>query len=307
MTQSLNEKRKLGHPVNCDLDGGAAKELHAVACKFLGEADKWKVAFLKNGGVEELHKYRVCVRRARVAMGVGKGVIDAELLEPCRKALADAMSSSNRLRDLDVKCAIFPRIMRGLPKSLEPGVDVLLGLLRSERDLEEARVRSELETLALSPLVDRVGGAASSGGVTLRGVVRKRVVKLARGIVRLSDRLRPGSAESKWHEIRIEGKKLRYLLEVFGGFFPKRTASRVAGSLERLQAALGDLNDNAMQAAFLSDPLWERSECAGRRVTMCLGGMAVLLDQRGEVLRRKAREALAKFRKDGAGILKGLK
>jgi CHAD domain-containing protein len=307
MTQSINEKRKPGLPGNCDLDEGAAGELRAVACKFLGEANRWKTAFLKNGGAEELHRYRVCLRRARVAMGIGKWVLVAELVEPCRKALAAAMKSSNRLRDLDVKCAVFPRIMKSLPKSLEPGVDVLLGLLQGERNREAASVRSELEKLEVSRLVDGVGGVASSGGVTLRGVVRKRAVKLARGIVRLSDRLRPSSAESKWHEIRIEGKKLRYLLEVFGGFFPKRTVGRVVGSLERLQAALGELNDNAMQAAFLSDPLWERSECAGRRVSMCLGGMAVLLDQRGEILRRKALVALAKFRKDGAGILKGLK
>jgi CHAD domain-containing protein len=133
------------------------------------------------------------------------------------------------------------------------------------------------------------------------------VLKLVKRIAKLSVALTPDAQEERWHEVRIEGKKVRYLLEVFGDFFPKGRALKALAPLVRLQEALGDLNDNAMQRVFLRDSVWSRPlDGAGDELSRCLGGLEVLLEQRCKELRRAARRALERFRKSGARTVKGL-
>lgn len=278
--------------------------LHA-AQGFLDEAERRRRAFLAKEDAEDLHRYRVSVRRARAALGAGKGLIAQTRLDSCRAGLAAAMKGSNRLRDLDVKCVVFPKIAKRLPKSQLAGAKEFLGVIRRERDMEAAKVVRAFRALDVSHLLDGVRGARAVGGAELGGLVRGRVVKLVRRIVRLSGELTPNDSEERWHEIRIEGKKVRYLLEVFGDFFSKGRVKMALTPLVRLQEALGDLNDNAMQRAFLRDPVWREPMDSG--LARCLGGIEVLLEERSGELRRKARRALERFRKEGGQLVKGLK
>jgi CHAD domain-containing protein len=55
-------------------------------------------------------------------------------------------------------------------------------------------------------------------------------------------------AADEIHELRIEGKKLRYALEIFATVFPASTRARCQEALERLQKTLGDFTDHASAA-----------------------------------------------------------
>jgi CHAD domain-containing protein len=50
------------------------------------------------------------------------------------------------------------------------------------------------------------------------------------------------SADAAQHEMRIAAKRLRYVLEIFGGCFPAQ-APAAQKTAKRLQGALGDLHD----------------------------------------------------------------
>jgi CHAD domain-containing protein len=50
------------------------------------------------------------------------------------------------------------------------------------------------------------------------------------------------AAEAAQHEMRIAAKRLRYVLEIFGGCFPAQ-APAAQKAAKRLQGALGDLHD----------------------------------------------------------------
>jgi len=55
------------------------------------------------------------------------------------------------------------------------------------------------------------------------------------------------------HRLRIDGKKLRYLLEFFIELYSMTTVSRFIGELKKLQDILGDLNDTGVQLALISE------------------------------------------------------
>jgi triphosphatase len=70
------------------------------------------------------------------------------------------------------------------------------------------------------------------------------------------------------HKMRLQAKKLRYASEFFAGAFPGKKAARrrngfVAG-LEKLQDALGDLNDIAVHAG-LTERIVDAQDARGKQ------------------------------------------
>jgi len=55
------------------------------------------------------------------------------------------------------------------------------------------------------------------------------------------------------HRLRIDGKKLRYLLEFFTELYSAATISRFIGELKKLQDILGDFNDTGVQLALIGE------------------------------------------------------
>jgi CHAD domain-containing protein len=89
------------------------------------------------------------------------------------------------------------------------------------------------------------------------------------------------------HELRIECKKLRYLLASFRSLFSPEAIAPPLQALEELQEALGRANDARVQSQILQD-LAERLYAAGRAPAACLIGTGRLLE---ELARRHARAA----------------
>jgi CHAD domain-containing protein len=86
------------------------------------------------------------------------------------------------------------------------------------------------------------------------------------------------------HELRITGKKLRYLLEFFQSLYPKDELALLVGALKRLQDALGDFQDSEVQSQAIHDFAAEMAEAGAVpfETQMALGMVA------GSILQRKA-------------------
>ena len=144
-----------------------------------------------------------------------------------------------------------------------PGVAVLAKDLQRRRDEAFARARAAIESTRFRDLVLDVAGWIEAGEWTrstddfarlLReqpivpaaaAELRQRWKKVLKAGAQLGE-LDP----QRRHKMRIQAKKLRHASEFFGGAFPGKKATRrrkgfVAG-LEKLQDALGDLNDIAV-------------------------------------------------------------
>ena len=55
------------------------------------------------------------------------------------------------------------------------------------------------------------------------------------------------------HRLRIDGKKLRYLLEFYSDLYPRSTITRFIRELKQLQEILGDFNDTEVQLALIGE------------------------------------------------------
>jgi CHAD domain-containing protein len=90
------------------------------------------------------------------------------------------------------------------------------------------------------------------------------------------------------HRLRIEGKKLRYALEIFAAVFPARERARCEDALQRLQDTLGEFTDHAAAADRFAR--WARSDGIGMEQRT----LAVLHDVEAANA-NKARKAFVKW------------
>ena len=82
-------------------------------------------------------------------------------------------------------------------------------------------------------------------------LARKRIYKQYQGAVKLGNRILENSDDEMLHNLRIQCKKLRYLLQFFSNLFPPKKINVLVDQLKKLQDMLGDYNDLSVQVKYL--------------------------------------------------------
>jgi CHAD domain-containing protein len=81
----------------------------------------------------------------------------------------------------------------------------------------------------------------------VKAVAAERIDKVWRRVMKRGGKIDRDTPNQALHELRIECKKLRYLLEFFRGLFSPDEISSLVSELKRLQDNLGDFNDYEVQ------------------------------------------------------------
>lgn len=209
---------------------------------------------------EFLHDFRVAVRRTRAALSQLKDVLPAEDVARFKQDFSFVGKLTNRLRDLDVYLLAEPEYRRLLPNALRDGISPLFAYLHAERatalkqvsqSLNSARVKqilSDWDDFLQSP-----PDADTTAHMTIGELARRRIYRRYKRLIKDGNRLLCSTDEAALHRLRIDAKKLRYLLEFFASLFPPKEMKSLIKQLKRLQDNLGDFNDLSVQSDFLLD------------------------------------------------------
>jgi CHAD domain-containing protein len=223
---------------------------------------------------------RVALRRLRAAVSLFADMLLGPQTEEMKTQFKWITQELGPARELDV---FIKRVVRPVTdgKPNGPGMAVLAKELQRRRDEAFARARAAIESTRFRDLVLDVAGWIEAGEWTrstddfarlLReqpiapaaaDELRRRWKKILKAGAQL-DELDP----PRRHKMRIQAKKLRYASEFFGGAFPGKKAMRrrkvfVVG-LEKLQDALGDLNDIAVHER-LSERIVDAQDASGKQ------------------------------------------
>ncbi len=206
--------------------------------------------FRTTGEAEALHDLRVAIRRMRALFA---GFAPALLPDtPVPKCLQTLQKTTNHARDLEVGLAILAQWQLPLP-SLQQRWEEELGA-------EYRQLRQQLppELQALSTVLTRVEeliinppptGSLGALAATLAAHQAKRLHKGIKSLERQWDIRRA-------HKLRIQGKRVRYLIDPFAAESREIAASVV--QLKKLQDLLGDYHDLVVLreriASSLEDP-----------------------------------------------------
>lgn len=193
---------------------------------------------------EAVHDFRVALRRLRSWLRAFRPFLDDTLTKPSLRELQLLSRIAGETRDLQVECAS----LRELGKATNPSVAG--EALRIERRIarHEARARSSLNR----KIVGRLSRAAATLAAELRDGELHTGTPMAVALAQLLmesleqvetslKRIKRVAHFEQAHQARIAVKRLRYLLEAFGG--TSRLAATAVLRLTELQDEYGRLHD----------------------------------------------------------------
>ena len=277
-----------------DAEQDALSAYRAVLINLLSTIRDNLPGTLANTDPEFLHELRVAVRRTRSVLSQGRRVLPEDVRTRFAAAFGQLGTLTSPARDLDVYVM---------------GWDLMVAPLRLPDPQVLVRVRGEIErrrTAAHAALSAELGGEACRqtledwhGWLTDTQVVpprpmpigpwmARRIAKAQATVLSRGRAITPESPPEALHDLRKDAKKLRYLMECFGGLLPRKGRKAFVGQLKVLQDNLGDHQDAEVQLAelrLLAHDLHARAR-VDTDALLAMGRLSDLLDRR----RRQQRE-----------------
>jgi len=255
---------------------------------------------------EFLHDFRVAVRRTRSLVSQLKKYLPAEQMLFFQQEFKWLGQITGPVRDLDVYLMTREEYKAMLPEQLHDGLkDFFADLaVARHRRLEEMR-----EGLRSQRYVDLMAGWKQFIGNNDEGeqwaaaeqlcrpVAVKRIRKRFKKIVEKGSGIDGTTPDEQLHRLRIDGKKLRYLLEFFRSLFDGDDIEYFRKQLKKLQNNLGDFNDVAVQLEMLAghrDALYGNST-RSVNIAAAIGGLITHLSGKHTVLRQEFEQVFADF------------
>lgn len=273
---------------------------------FLSVARRNEDGVVADHDTEFLHDYRVSLRKVRSVLSLFKGVYSDQETTRLKEEFSGLMQQTNLLRDLDVYLLNRSQYFKLVPEDTHEGLATLFDYITGLRTKEQKKVRKilrasrykkqlrQLEQLFAdaTKLTDGPKGRVDSLAYAC-GLVIKRYRKVCK-IARTIDK---NTEDAVVHELRINCKKLRYLMEFFSPLFPAAEMKVLIKSLKVLQDNLGNFNDYSVQQLFLRHLLAEKMVTFGKdklQVAESIGALTAMLyrlqvKERGMVMKNFAR------------------
>lgn len=283
----------------------ADRALKAILLELLGTLEANVEGAVADHDTEFVHDLRVACRRSRSALTQIKGVLEPEIAGPVNAELKWLGGVTNPLRDLDVYLLEMP-VYRGLlPPEAAAELAPLEALLkRSRRRAHRSVVRalrsdrfSRFATGWRATLTDGEPSPAHEAARPVAEVAGERIARAHRRILKHGRGLGDDPPAGTLHRLRIDAKKLRYLLEFFASLYPDDEAGARVKELKGLQDILGGFNDMHVQSEHLAELAEQlRAEPAvGAGCLLALGRLSAALEARQEGFRLAFHDAFAAF------------
>ncbi|KAF5435929.1 CHAD domain-containing protein [Candidatus Methanophagaceae archaeon] len=248
---------------------------------------------------EFLHDFRVSGRRTRSALSQIKDVFPYAELDRFKQDFRVLGQYSNKLRDLDVYLHNKAQYLAMLPENLRHGLDPFFMDLEKQRENELIRfievLRSDFYRLLVRDWEAFLGSDAAHEAARTSTNAEKPVITLARAFIwrRYKKIMKDGakidnnSLDEKLHSLRIQCKKLRYLLEFFTSLFPSDEITLLTKQLKQFQDNLGELNDLSVQQKTLNEYLDTIVPESDRAILVAaaIGGLITNLNMRQQHVR----------------------
>ncbi len=301
------EKNTVKSTVELNSDAPVFESANAIIKTFLDIARRYEDGIVADYDTEFLHDYRVSFRKVRSVVSLFKGVFSQEDTADLKQDFSALMQKTNILRDLDVYLLNKEQYFTLVSIDTHEGLGILFNYFSRERKKEQKIVSKMLRSKVYLDEVGRIkklfagGSALKSGPVgeenslefACRAILKRydKVCKIARSIG-------DNTEDSVVHQLRINCKKLRYLMEFFSSFFPGKEVKPLIKSLKALQDNLGKFNDYSVQQILLRQVLIDKMHEFGGweiKVAESVGALTAMLHQLQDKERSQVMENFVRF------------
>lgn len=254
---------------------------------------------------EFLHDFRVSIRRTRAALTQLKGILPEKDTEYYRAVFSRLGKRTNRLRDLDVYLLGQEEMTQELLPAIRQDIAPLFETLDAERLIEQKRTTRYLRSKAFQSLLedweaylqDPPGVLPIESSDNIVPLAKRRIWFYYERLIKRGRKIQDSSPDEALHKLRLDAKKLRYLLEFFQNLFPPTEMRAFISELKKLQNNLGDFQDGSVQ---IDELLTYGREVGGsairtRRALLASGSLLGQIHARKKVLRKDFDEIFQRF------------
>jgi CHAD domain-containing protein len=226
---------------------------------------------------EELHDMRVATRRLRAALRSFEDVLapDAEGVRAELKWLGGSLSA---VRDLDVQIQQLQNWQKSLSDTDDSAMTDLLSIVGEERQHAREPLIGALKSRRYRALLKRMDAllAAEPPEAAAEPVATwapRRVERLYRKLRKQGDKLDGHSEATELHQLRIDAKRLRYMVEFVTPTYGQ-PAERFAKRTTELQDVLGNHQDAVVAVERLRKMLADRHDSISPELAFLMGELA---------------------------------
>ena len=250
---------KLDVPLEPGMTTAAA--MQKILLVLLDTMERNEAGVIKDIDTEFLHDFRVAVRRTRAALGQIKGVFEKQRLDPFSNDFAWLGKLTGPTRDMHVYLLKYGSYYETLPQEMRPHLAPLKVFLEKKLARERAAMVRHLKSQhyrhlkqdwrAFLSLPADESSELKHAQRPIKAVANERIWKMFTRVLKDGNAITAASPAERLHRLRIDCKKLRYLLEFFASLYPPAKLQRLIKALKRLQDNLGDFNDLHVQMVAL--------------------------------------------------------
>jgi len=276
--------------------------------RFLFQVIKINEAHIEHDiDTEILHDFRVAIRRTRSALVWNKNIFSEKTIARFKKNLSFVGKISNDLRDLDVYLLKKFEYKAMLPSVFRDDIDPLFEYLGKQRAVsfrkvirilnskKYRRIMQDWESFLDEPQYDLISGPSAK--VPVYALASQRIYMQYRNVVKAGNRILENCDDEKLHKLRIQCKKLRYLIQFFANLFSPKKISILVGQLKKLQDVLGDYNDLSVQVNYLFEVAKEMPANLSRlnKTLIAIGSLIGELETKRQSVKESFAEAFMRF------------
>ncbi len=198
--------------------------------------------------VEHVHRLRVATRRSRAALDLFADCLPGREFRRLRRELRRIRQAAGDARDADVFLLTLEQAVKAAMPEQLPGLHWLAGQVACRRAWAQDELRQDCSlsdfqrVLRESLAALRPPEPRAETPQTLDGLGQSRVLALLDHLEQLGHG--DLSNEQHLHQIRIEGKHLRYVLEALAECLPAEFRAELYPLVEEMQEILGNVNDS---------------------------------------------------------------
>lgn len=290
---------------------------------------------IKDIDTEFLHHFRVALRMIRAAIAQLKVVFPEQDVIDLKDRFGALARNTNLLRDIDVFIMEKDRYMNLIPESLRDGLTPMFDDFENNRRVEVKRISKWLSSSAYQREITQLDSLFKNGYSALETqwsekpsieLAVNKIQKRYKAIQKTAAQITSDTPDEAIHNIRIDCKKLRYLLYFFGDLFDKsprpmklstvasanikkknktednfmlgkNQVKIAANHLKSLQDKLGMFNDLSVQGEFLENYLDKIEHKPHKDILLIasLGGLIAMLHAKQVQERENCIDELAIF------------
>ncbi|HJO95902.1 MAG TPA: CHAD domain-containing protein [Victivallales bacterium] len=270
-TNSYSNKFKINFSYN-ETAYTAVKKLLKELALIMHRNEK---GIIEDIGDEFLHDYRVSIRKSRSILTQLKKIYDKYLTDDLTDKFSFIANSTNQLRDLDVFLMNKKFYLDLLNKKNRDLLEVFFHKLELKRrtaykevvkDILSQEHRNFIKKLNVFLKTDNEKQKDINSDLYIKDMVTEQINIRYSKIFKPGSKILTSSPDKKFHRLRIQFKKLRYLIELFSNLYLSESLTVLIEELKEIQDHLGKINDYSIQHSMVVQYLKPLDDSSNKNV-----------------------------------------